>query len=108
MTSVRLELPAQIIEEINLPYEGVRDASAVTLAIEGIGVAANLAALATLATLQPQAAALVAAIRRWRLGEPQPSVTLTVKGPGLDLKIDLPRNVSTARLLEQLRPLLDE
>lgn len=105
MTIVRLQLPPEVIEELDLPYEGVRDVSVVHLAIEGISVVANLA---TLAALQPQAAALVAAVRRWRLKDPRPSVTLTVKGPGLDLKIDLPRNVSTAHLLDQLRPLLDE
>ncbi|MBM0236139.1 hypothetical protein JNW88_01610 [Micromonospora sp. ATA32] len=102
MTSVKLLLPPDVIEELNLPYEGVRDISAITLAVEGVSVMANLA---TLATLQPQVSALVTAIRNWRLRDPQPSVTLTVKGPGLDLKIDLPRNVSKAQLLDQLRPL---
>jgi hypothetical protein len=105
MTSVRLQLPPEIIEELDLPYEGVRDISAVTLAIEGVSVVANLA---TLATLQPQIGVLVSAIRNWRLRDPRPSVTLTVTGPGLNLKVDLPRNVSTAQLLDQLRPLFDE
>ncbi|WBB80156.1 hypothetical protein O7606_01825 [Micromonospora sp. WMMD882] len=102
MTSVRLLLPAEVVEEADLPYEGVRDVSAVTLAVEGVAVVANLA---TLATLQPQLGALVAAIRNWRLRDPRPSVLLTVQGPGIDLKIDLPRNVSKAQLLDQLRPL---
>ncbi|MEV4769350.1 hypothetical protein AB0K20_29850 [Micromonospora matsumotoense] len=105
MTSVKLLLPPEVFEELALPYEGVRDFSAVTIAVEAIGVTANLA---TLAVLQPQAAALVTAIRNWRLRVPQTSVKLTVTGPGLDLKIDLPRNVSTAQLLDQLRPLFDE
>ncbi|MEU8300100.1 hypothetical protein AB0C04_22835 [Micromonospora sp. NPDC048909] len=105
MSSVKLLLPPEVLEELDLPYEGVRDVSAVTLAIEGISVAANLA---TLATLQPQVGALVAAIRNWRLRDPRPSVTLTVKGPGLDMKLDLPRNVSRAQLLDQLRPLFDD
>ncbi|MGC4878343.1 hypothetical protein ACLQ26_19055 [Micromonospora sp. DT43] len=104
MTSVRLLLPPEVVAELRLPHEGVRDAGAVTLAIEGISVLANLA---TLATLQPQAEALVSAIRGWRLRDPRPTVTLTARGPGLDLTIELPRNVSRAQLLDQLRPLLD-
>ncbi|MFC8617836.1 hypothetical protein ACFT9M_15680 [Micromonospora purpureochromogenes] len=105
MTSVKLLLPADVIEELDLPYEGVRDVSAITLAVEGVSVMANLA---TLAALQPQVSNLVAAIRNWRLRDPRPSVTLTAKGPGIDLKIDLPRNVSKAQLLDQLRPLFGE
>ncbi|RGC67646.1 hypothetical protein C5N14_17855 [Micromonospora sp. MW-13] len=105
MTTVKLLLPAEVFEELDLPYEGVRDLSAITLAVEGTGLLANLAALAA---LQPQLSDLVAAIRNWRLRDPRPSVTLTVTGPGIDLKVDLPRNVSRARLLEQLRPLLDD
>lgn len=105
MASVKLLLPPEVIQELDLPYEGVRDVSAITIAIEGIAVAANLA---TLATLQPNVNALVAAIRNWRLRDPRPSVTLTAKGPGLDLTIELPRNVSRAQLLDQLRPLFDQ
>ncbi|MFG1673638.1 hypothetical protein [Micromonospora sp. NPDC049282] len=105
MTGVKLLLPADILEELDLPYEGVRDVPALTVAVDAVSVVANLA---TLATLQPHLGALVAAIRNWRLRDPRPSVTLTVKGPGIDLKVDLPRNVSRAQLLAQLQPLLEE
>jgi hypothetical protein len=105
MHSIRLLLPPEVIDGLDLPYEGVRDLSAVTLAIEGVSVAANLA---TLATLQPQLGTLVAAIRNWRLRDPRRSVTLTVTGPGIDLKVDLPRNVSKAQLMSQLQPLFDK
>ncbi|WP_328374380.1 hypothetical protein [Micromonospora zamorensis] len=105
MTSIKLLLPPEVIEELDLPHEGARDFSALTLTIDAVGVAANLA---TLAALQPQLGALVAAVRNWRLRDPRPSVTLTVTGPGLDLKVDLPRNISKAQLLDQLRPLFDE
>jgi hypothetical protein len=105
MASVKLLLPPEVIQELDLPYEGVRDVSAITVAIEGIAVAANLA---TLATLQTHVHALVAAIRNWRLKDPRPSVTLTAKGPGFDLSIELPRNVSRGQLLDQLRPLFDQ
>ncbi|MFY1623061.1 hypothetical protein ACN268_07625 [Micromonospora sp. WMMD735] len=105
MTSVKLLLPADVFDEIDLPYEGVRDLSALTLAIEGTAVLANLA---TLAGLQPQLGALVGAIRNWRLRDERATVVLTVKGPGVDLRLDLPRNVSTAVLLKHLEPLFED
>ncbi|WP_435126523.1 hypothetical protein [Micromonospora tulbaghiae] len=105
MTTVKLLLPADVMEELDLPYEGVRDVAAITLAVDAVAVMANLA---TLATLQPQLGELVAAIRNWRLRDPRPSAALTVKGPGIDLKVDLPRNVSRAQLLAQLQPLLED
>ncbi|UQU62829.1 hypothetical protein COUCH_27850 [Couchioplanes caeruleus] len=103
MTSIVLRLPETVVQELALPYEGSRDASAVTMAIEGIAVAANVA---TVLTAQPQLQAIAAAIRRWRLGNERESVVLTVRGPGIDLRIDLPRNVSSERLMRQLQPLL--
>ncbi|MGC4892478.1 hypothetical protein [Micromonospora sp. DT31] len=105
MTTVKLLLPADVMEELDLPYEGVRDASGITLAVDAVSVMANLA---TLAALQPQLGELVAAIRNWRLRDPRPSVTLTVKGSGIDLEVDLPRNVSRAQLLAQLQPLFED
>jgi hypothetical protein len=63
MTSVQLALPDEILEQVNFPYDGVRDAN---------------------------------------------GITLTAKGDGVDLTIDLPPNVSTQRLLEQLAPLLEK
>jgi hypothetical protein len=105
MTSIVLRLPDEIIQELDLPYQAGRDTSVVTLAIEGVAVAANLA---TLLTAQPQLQAIVTAIRNWRLRDSRETVVLTVKGPDVDLRIDLPRNVSTERLLRQLAPLLKE
>jgi len=104
MSSVRLKLPQEIVAELDLPYEGVRDLQGIVIAVEGLNVAASLV---TLAALRPRGRALVAAIRRWRLRQPQEVIHLTVAGPGLDLKIELPPNVSSAHLFEQLRPLLD-
>jgi len=105
MTSVKLLLPPDVLDEVDLPYEGVRDVSAVTVAIEGVGVMANLA---TLTTLQPYLGAMVTAIRNWRLRDDRPTVVLTVKGPGVDIRLDLPRNVSTAVLLKHLEPLFED
>ncbi|MEU6073755.1 hypothetical protein [Micromonospora sp. NPDC047074] len=105
MTSVKLLLPPEVIEELDLPYEGVRDGGAITMAIGGIAVLANLASLAT---LQPQAEALVAAIRNWRLRNSQRPAVLTVEGANISLRIELPPNVDRATLLRQLEPLLEE
>jgi hypothetical protein len=104
MSSVKLKLPEEIIAELDLPYEGVRDLQGIVIAVEGINVAASLV---TLAALRPRGKALVAAIRRWRLRQPQETMLLTVTGPGVDIKIELPANVHSADLFEQLRPLLD-
>ncbi|NGM16363.1 hypothetical protein [Verrucosispora sioxanthis] len=104
MSVVRLQLPAEVLDEVDLPYEGVRGVEAITIAVEGIAVMANLA---TLAAVQPQLGALVAAIRHWRLRDERPTVVLTAKGPGIDIRVDLPRNVDTAMLLDCLRPLFE-
>jgi hypothetical protein len=53
------------------------------------------------------APALAAAIRRWRHQDTRP-MTLTVRGDGINLTIELPPNVSTRQLLRQLAPLLDK
>ncbi|MEU5553019.1 hypothetical protein ABZ738_24895 [Micromonospora sp. NPDC047793] len=105
MSVVKLELPADVLNEIDLPYEGIRGLDALTLAVEGVAVMANLA---TLAAVQPQLGALVVAIRNWRLRDNRQTVVLTVKGRGIDMRIDLPRNVDTARLLKHLQPIFEE
>ncbi|MEV4711538.1 hypothetical protein [Micromonospora sp. NPDC049374] len=105
MSVVKLLLPAEVLDEVDLPYEGVRGVGVViTLAMEGVAVMANLA---TLASVQPQLGALVTAIRNWRLRDERQVVVLTAKGPGIDIRLDLPRNVDTAMLLDCLQPLFD-
>ena len=105
MRSVRLALPEEIVQDAGIPYEGLRDVQGVVLAIEGINVTASIVTLVALKQYAPQ---LAAAIRRWRLKQARSPLTLTVQGNGIDLKIDLPPNISTQRLLRQLAPLLDE
>lgn len=73
------------------------------MAIEGINFTASVV---TLVTLKQYVPTLVAAIRRWRLRQDTKPMTLTVKGDGINLIIDLPPNVSTEQLLRQLGPLL--
>lgn len=105
MPSIQLQLPKAILDEIDLPYEGARDLPTITLAVQGISVAANVA---TLLTIRPHIATLVTAIRNWRFRHPDERVVLTAKGPGIDLQFDLPPNVSRATLLRHLQPLLDD
>ncbi|WP_410813522.1 hypothetical protein [Micromonospora sp. 067-2] len=105
MTSVKLLLPREVIDDLDLSYEGVRDGGAITLAIEGVAVLANLA---TLATLQPQLDALVTALRNWRLRHHREPAVLTVEGAGISLRIELPPNMDRATVLRQLESLLNE
>lgn len=101
-------MPEEVLREVELPYEGVRDVEGVIVAIEGINVAASVV---TLATLKQYAPRLAASIRQWRLRRPRRAgaepIKLTVRGPGISLSIDLPPNVSTQQLLSQLGPLLE-
>ncbi|WP_020509998.1 hypothetical protein [Paractinoplanes globisporus] len=82
----------------------MRDLAGIVVAIEGINFTASVV---TLATLKQYAPALVEAIRRWRLGQDTRPMVLTVKGDGINLTIELPPNVSTRQLLQQLAPLLE-
>ncbi|MGN9910162.1 hypothetical protein ACTMTJ_21670 [Phytohabitans sp. LJ34] len=94
------------MRDAGIPYEGLRDVQGVVLAIEeGVNVTASIVTLVALKQYAPQ---LAAAIRRWRLKQAPSSRTLTVKGDGIDLTIDLPPNISTQELLRRLAPLLDE
>lgn len=105
MRNVKLVLPEEIVRDAAIPYEGLRDVQGVVLAIEGINFTASII---TLVTLKKYAPRLAAAIRRWRLKQGPASRTLTLKGDEIDLKLDLPRNVSSRQILELLAPLLDE
>ncbi len=104
MSTILLNVPQEIIDELGIPYEGTRSVEAIVLAIDGVNFAASVV---TLAALRIHASKLATAIRNWRQRDQRPLVTLTVKGPGIDLTIELPRNVSKAQLLDQLRPLFD-
>jgi hypothetical protein len=105
VTNVLLHLPPEVIAEAGLPYEGLRDTNGITLALDGINVAASVV---TLATLRRSARNLARAIRNWRLKSPPGQrMTLTVHGEGIELRLDLPPNVGVGDLLEQLQPLLN-
>ncbi|GAA3287974.1 hypothetical protein Dvina_15660 [Dactylosporangium vinaceum] len=105
MTNVLLHLPPEVVADAELPYEGLRDTNGITLALDGINVAASIV---TLATLRLNARNLARAIRNWRLKSPPGRrMTLTVRGEGVELHLDLPPNVSVGDLLEQLQPLVN-
>src|SRR6266498_2175718 len=82
MTSVQLALPDEILQEVNFPYDGVRDASGITLAIDGINLTASIV---TLAAIKQYAPRLASAIRRWLLHQNKDSIILTVKGGEIDM-----------------------
>ena len=79
MTSVQLALPDEIFKEVDFPYDGVRDASGITLAVDGVNLTASVV---TLATIKQYAPRLAAAVRRWRLRQSKESITLAVRGAG--------------------------
>jgi len=104
MTSVSLQVPQEIVDELAMPYEGVRGGQGIIVAIEGINVAASVV---TLATLRPYARRFVEAIRHWRLRDKRATVVLTVTGPGVEIRLELSRNIQPGELLEQLAPFFD-
>ena len=97
METVQLNLPAEVIQDTNIPYEGVRDLQGIAVAIDGINFTASIV---TLAALKQYAPALAGAIRRWRQHQRAETMTLSVKGDGISLTIELPPNVSTQQLLD--------
>lgn len=105
MTHVQLMLPDEVVSGLALPPPDSRDADLVELAIEGLTVTASIA---TLAVLRPQLRELAAALRGWVLRQPVGTRSrLTVKGRGLDLRLELSPNVSRADILAVLQPLVD-
>jgi hypothetical protein len=102
MTAVALKIPQEILDDAGLPYEGVRDVTAWVIAMDSIKVASGVI---TLASLQAQIEPLARAIRRWRLRHVARGCTLSVKGPGLDVCIDLPPNISRSQILRALHQL---
>src|SRR5947209_6566543 len=105
MSTVRLNVPQEIVDELAIPYEATRGVEDIVLAVDSINFAASVV---TLASLRVHAPNLVNAIRNWRMRDQRRLVTLTVKGPGIDLAFELPRNVSKGELLDQLRLLFEE
>lgn len=101
MTTVRLELPQEILESVEL--ETARDLGAVVAVIHGVDVAANVV---TVASLVPHMRTLAKAIRGWaagRAGERQ--TVLTIHGDGLDIRIELDPNIPTEKILRALERL---
>jgi hypothetical protein len=105
MTNVHLLLPDEVTSRLSLPSPDSREVDLVVVAIEGLTVTASIA---TLATLRPQLGELATALRGWIIRRPVATSTrLTVKGRGLDLRVELPPNVSRAEIIAALQPLLE-
>jgi hypothetical protein len=105
MTTVQLSLPDEVVRELSLPYEGVRGPYDLAIAIEGIDVVASIV---TLAQLRPQLATLANALRRWRRADGQRPAVLTVDGPDIKLRLELPPNVQTTDVLAALQSLMED
>jgi hypothetical protein len=106
MTLVHLRLPADVTSQLVLPRPDHRDVNFVVVGIEGLTVTASVV---TLTALRPQFGRLAAALRGWVLRQPvDVPVRLAVKGKGLDLRVELPPNVSRAEILKALQPLVED
>lgn len=106
MTSIELRLPAEVLAEIEIPYEGTRGVGDFSIAMEGVDFTASVV---TLAALRPRIAAFASALRRWVLRRQRSTpVRLTIRGKGIDVKLDLPPNVSTAQIMTAIADLIDE
>jgi hypothetical protein len=98
VTTVRLELPSEVLDGLEL--ETARDLGAVVAVIHGVDVVANVV---TVASLVPHLRALALAIRGWAAGRSggRP-IVLTIRGKDLDIRVDLSPNVPIAKILKAL------
>ena len=104
MTAVRLELPPEVTAGLDL--QTARDLGTAVAVIDGVAVVANVV---TVASLVPHLRTLAAAIRAWATGRAaQKPVVLTVRGPGLDIRVDLDPNVPASKILHALERLTED
>ena len=102
MTSVRLQLPAEVLAALDLPDEADRDVPVLTAAVDALSVVSNVV---TVAGLLPQIYQLADALRAWAGGQARPT-KLTIKGPGMNITVQLDRNVPRAEIVAALSRLL--
>lgn len=105
MTGVQLELPDEIISQINVGNDSFRDVAGLVIAIDSLDVAASTI---TLVGLRQQLPDLARAIRSWVKGRPRDAepARLLVKNADFEMKIDLPPNVQTAQIIAAISELL--
>ena len=103
MTIVELVLPDEVMLESGLKDEVTRGDGVVSIVLEGLNAVATVTTVAAVAAQLP---ALAGALRRWIVRRARP-VRLRLKGRRTDLTIDLPPNVSEARISEVVRNLLE-
>jgi hypothetical protein len=105
MTGVQLELPDEIISQINVSGDSFRDVAGLAIAIDSLDVAASVI---TVVSLRQQLPDLARAIRSWVMGRPRDAepARLLVKNADFEMKIDLPPNVQTAQIVDAISGLL--
>jgi len=104
VSTVRLELPVGVADGLDL--QTARDWGSVAAVIEGVDVVANVV---TLTSLAPHLRALAQNIRAWAGGRPgAPPTVLTIRGKGIDVRVELDPNVPTAKILRALERLTAE
>src|SRR2546423_14541124 len=97
MTSIQLQLPPEVVDELDLPYEGARGVDAVVVAIDGVNLAASVV---TLVTLKAQAGKLVGAIPRGGRGRGPGTIPKTGHGPSIHRRDETAPNVGTGHPLQ--------
>jgi hypothetical protein len=112
MTIVHLSLPAEVLDEMDLPRQRERERNGEVLSII-VGATTTAADAVTVALTPVYLHELAKAIRNWRARSRSSDATdegvrLRVSGPGIDLSIDLPPNVSRRQILDVLRRLVPD
>jgi hypothetical protein len=106
MTGIRLELPDDVVSQIDLGTESFRDIPSLVVAIDCMDVTASIV---TLVSLREQLPALARVIRSWVTRRPRNAepTSLLVKGPNFEIKLELPPNVQTSQIIDAISKLLD-
>lgn len=105
MTNIQLELPDEIISQMNLGTDSFRDVSALTVAIDCVDVTAGIV---TLASLREQLPEFARSLRAWVTRRPRDAepVHMLVKGNNFELRLELPPNVQTSQIIDAVNKLL--
>jgi hypothetical protein len=105
MTCIQLAFPDEIVSQIDLGTETVRDISTLVIAIDSLDVTASII---TLTGLRQQLPEIARAIRSWVLRRPREAepAHLLVKGSDFEISLELPPNVHTSQIVDAISQLL--
>jgi hypothetical protein len=103
--NIRLELPKEIANQLDLGSESYRDISALAIAMDCLDVTASVI---TVTSLRQQLPELASSIRSWITRRPRDAepVRMQVKGNDFQFSLELPRNVQTAQIIGAIEKLL--